>query len=152
MLPGKRPFLRLSVQSGASVKPPTISRARLRRWILTVLSQPATLTLRYVGRREGRSLNLAHRGRDYATNVLTFGYGEVEALGLAADIVLCLPVIREEARHQGKPFEYHLAHLVIHGVLHAAGHDHEVATEADLMESLERRALARLRMPDPYGP
>jgi probable rRNA maturation factor len=116
----------------------------------------ATLTLRLVARAEAIELNKAFRGRDYAPNVLTFEYGEQPALPgtdarCVADIVLCLPVLREEARAQHKPLTEHLAHLVIHGVLHAQGYDHQHEEDARLMEGLETRLLERLRIADPYA-
>jgi probable rRNA maturation factor len=117
--------------------------------MLRALQTDATLTLRFVGAREGRRLNRDFRGRDYATNVLTFNYARAP---VEADIVLCLPVIAREARQQGKALRAHLAHLVIHGTLHAQGHDHETSTDAARMERLETRLLARLGYPDPYQP
>ena len=111
------------------------------------------LTLRWVGQAEGRSLNHTHRGqgvdKDYATNVLTFAYG-VEGGVLSADIVLCWPVLLAEAKTQGKPPKDHAAHLIIHGVLHALGFDHEAEDEALAMETLETQLLARLKIADPY--
>jgi len=124
------------------------------------------LTLRLVARAEAIALNQAYRGRDYAPNVLTFAYGiPGKPLGerapdarpapddngaLQADIVICLPVVRAQARTQRKPFEHHLAHMVVHGVLHAQGYDHLEPAQAAAMEALETRLLARLRVPDPY--
>jgi probable rRNA maturation factor len=105
--------------------------------------------VRFIGRAEARTLNRDFRGRDYATNVLTFDYARAP---LAADIVLCLPVIRREAREQAKTLRAHLAHLVIHGVLHARGFDHERPRAARQMEARERRLLAALRIADPYQP
>ncbi len=132
-------------------------RATLRRWIGLALAadgghaapRTADLSLAFVGARDGRRLNREFRGRDYATNVLTFGY--TPAPRLSADIVLCLPVVRREAREQDKTLRQHLAHLVIHGVLHARGFDHERERDAQRMQTLETRLLARLRIPDPYA-
>jgi len=140
--------LTLSVQTGKAAGDWPVDRSQLRRWVQAALEHEAQITLRLVGRREGRALNLAWRAKDYATNVLTFAYG---GQPLQADIVLCLPVIRTEARAQGKQLRDHLAHLVIHGVLHAQGHDHERVREAQRMESLETRLLARFRIADPYA-
>jgi probable rRNA maturation factor len=126
------------------------TRATLRRWVMLALGEDgdyAQLTLRFVGTAEGRRLNNGFRGRDYATNVLTFDYARAP---LAADIVLCMPVVAREAREQGKTLRAHLAHLVIHGVLHARGFDHAQPRQADAMESHERALLARLRIADPY--
>jgi probable rRNA maturation factor len=124
------------------------SRSTLRRWTELALDRPARVTLRFVDAREGRRLNRIFRGRDCATNVLTFGY-ELAPI-VFADIVLCMPVIRREAREQRKTLRAHLAHLLVHGVLHARGYDHRGAREARRMEALETRLLARLRIADPY--
>ncbi len=139
------PRLRLSVQLADRVAELPLSRSRLRRLAAAAIEADAELTLRFVATAEARILNTAYRERDYATNVLTFVYEP----GLA-DIVLCLPVIRQEAREQHKPFEHHLAHLTIHGVLHAQGYDHEEPLEAARMEARETELLRRFRIPDPY--
>jgi len=99
---------------------------------------------------EARTLNREYRQRDYATNVLTFEYGPDPDGICHADIVLCLPVMQAEARAQGKPLRAHAAHLVIHGVLHALGHDHLSPEEAQHMEALEIAALARMGIANPY--
>ena len=125
------------------------SRNTLRRWMLAALDAPARLTLRFVDAREGRRLNRQFRGRDYATNVLTFDYQRAPVV--IADIVVCVPVIHREAREQHKRVRAHLAHMVMHGVLHAAGHDHQHRAAARRMEALETRLLARLGIGDPYG-
>ncbi|MFZ9406695.1 MAG: rRNA maturation RNase YbeY [Burkholderiaceae bacterium] len=140
--------LSLSVQTGESAGEWPVDRSQLRRWINAALERDAILAIRLVGRQEGRALNLAWRGKDYATNVLTFAYGGEP---LQADIVLCLPVLRSEARAQRKSLKSHLAHLVIHGVLHAQGYDHESDDEARRMETLETKLLARFRIADPYA-
>jgi probable rRNA maturation factor len=123
-------------------------RATLARWIRPALERDAEITLRFVGAAEGRRLNRDYRGRDYATDVLTFDYADAPAIH--ADIVLCVPVIRREAREQHKRYRDHLAHLVVHGVLHAHGYDHDRAARARRMESLEVEILAGLGLPDPY--
>jgi probable rRNA maturation factor len=143
--------LRLAVQ-GAAGHAGVPARTTLRRWVLRALensTDEAQLTLRWVGRAEGRRLNREFRRRDYATNVLTFDYARAP---LTADLVLCVPVIRREARAQGKSLRAHLAHLVIHGVLHARGFDHQDERAARQMEARERRLLASLRIADPYLP
>jgi probable rRNA maturation factor len=140
--------LSLAIQTGERVGPWPVDRSQLRRWILAALDVDACLTLRLVGRVEGRALNLQWRGQDHATNVLTFAYG---GHPLQADLVLCLPVLRDEARAQRKSLRDHLAHLVIHGTLHAQGHDHENDRDAAVMESLETLILRRFRIPDPYA-
>lgn len=162
------PELSLSVQTGTGIPACPVSRPRLRRWVLAALQGDARITLRFVASREARALNREHRGRDYATNVLTFTYDGPplaampdgrrarQSAGAAracaeADIVICLPVVRAEARTQRKPFDHHLAHMVIHGVLHAQGFDHEDDVEAAGMEALEAALLKRFRIPDPYA-
>ena len=119
----------------------------LRRWARAAARGAATITLRYVGEAEARRLNREFRGRDYATNVLTFVYAKAP---LSGDIVICAPVVEREARSQGKPLAAHHAHLLIHGLLHLEGMDHERASDARLMESRERSILARLGFGDPY--
>ena len=118
------------------------------RWIKAALDRDAELTLRFVGAAEARRLNREFRGKDYATNVLTFDYQHAPVV--RADIVLCVPVVRREAREQRKGFRDHLAHLVVHGVLHAQGHDHDRAARARTMEAREVRILAGLGIDDPY--
>lgn len=152
--------LSLSVQY--AVDAPALPRWRLRRWIARALDaahddglvdfRGAEISLRVVGLAEGRQLNHGFRGRDYATNVLTFEYG-VGPDGVArGDIVLCLPVLRREAREQGKTALAHAAHLTVHGALHALGYDHIKAREARRMEGLETRILADMGIADPYAP
>jgi len=150
--------LSLSVQFGTGAA--ELPRWRLRRWIERALRElepeldpallRAALTLRLVDAREGRRLNREFRQRDYATNVLTFEYGLAPDGTLAGDIVLCMPVLRREAREQRKPLLSHAAHLVLHGVLHALGYDHIDPAEADAMETLETRVLGKMGIPDPY--
>lgn len=136
----------LAVQraSRASHIPPD---ATLRRWARAALAGPAEVTVRYVAEAEGRRLNREFRGKDYATNVLTFAY---QAKPLAGDVVICAPVVAREARAQGKPVSAHHAHLLVHGLLHLQGHDHEREGDARRMESRERRILAALGFDDPY--
>ena len=142
-----QPALTLSVQAaGAFDGLP--HRTTLRRWARAALVRDARVTLRFVGRREGRVLNARYRRRDYPTNVLTFVYDDVEPL--AGDLVLCVPVVRREAREQGKTFRAHCAHLVIHGMLHLQGFDHVRREDARRMEARETRLLGRLGYPDPY--
>lgn len=159
--------LSLSVQYEAAA--PQLPRWRLRRWVQRAIDtaaarstnntsprakshdiRAATLTLRLVAAREGRELNRQFRGRDYATNVLTFEYG-IDANGsLGGDIVLCMPVLRREAREQHKTLQDHAAHLTVHGVLHAVGYDHIRRHEATEMESLEILILEKLGINNPY--
>jgi probable rRNA maturation factor len=125
------------------------SRARLRKWAASALRGEAQVTLRLVGAREGRALNRSFRGRDYATNVLTFVYDDTAPL--SGDIVLCAPVIAREAKAQGKTRESHFAHLVVHGMLHLQGFDHERDRDARVMEAMEKEIVMRLGYPDPYA-
>lgn len=125
--------------------------ARLRAWARAALSQPAVVTLRYVAATEGRRLNRDFRGKDHATNVLTFIYDSGPGGALSGDVVICAPVVAREAREQGKEVAAHHAHLLVHGLLHLQGHDHERRAEAARMERLEREILARLGFPDPYA-
>jgi len=154
------PRLNLSVQKaiGKANRANAPSPHDIRRWALGALRGDADVTVRLVGAVEGRELNRDFRGKDYATNVLTFVYGEGEAVPqgeadapLAGDLVLCVPVVVREAAEQGKPLEAHFAHLVVHGMLHLQGYDHEVADEAEEMEALETQILATLGYPDPYA-
>ncbi len=154
-----RPSLQLAIQTGAGVPEPPASRAQLRRWVLAALSCDAALTVRFVARAEARALNAGYRSRDYAPDVLTFFYDappppaapQAMAGRLHADIVLCVPVLREQARAARIPLGWRLAHLVVHGVLHAQGYDHEKDADAQRMQALETRALRRFRIPDPYA-
>lgn len=123
-------------------------RATLRRWVTAALERDLAVTLRFVDAREGRRLNDRFRGRNHATNVLTFVYDDV--VPLAGDIVLCVPVLAREARSQGKTLRAHCAHLVIHGMLHLQGYDHERQADAARMEAREIALLRSLRYPDPY--
>ena len=124
------------------------SDATLRRWAHAALRRDAAVTIRYVAEAEGRRLNREFRGKDYATNVLTFIY---EPKSLAGDIVICAPVVAREAREEGKDVRAHHAHLLVHGLLHLQGMDHEVSREAVKMESRERAILRGLGFSDPYA-
>ncbi|MDR1425176.1 MAG: rRNA maturation RNase YbeY [Azoarcus sp.] len=151
----RRPMLTLTVQralAGADRGGAPL-RAQLLRWARAVLLRDVTLTVRLVGEHEGRALNHSFRGKDAATNVLTFVYGEdasFSAAPLAGDIVLCAPVVAREAAEQGKALEAHYAHLLIHGMLHLQGFDHETQAEAENMEAHERGILRTLGFDDPY--
>ena len=121
--------------------------ARLRKWARAALGRDAEVTIRYVAQAEGRRLNREFRGRDYATNVLTFIYGKDP---LAGDVVICAPVVAREAGEQAKDVAAHHAHMLVHGLLHLQGFDHEKARDAERMERRERTVLARLGFADPY--
>ena len=122
------------------------SDSLLRRWARAALQRRAEVTLRIVAAAEARRLNREFRGKDHATNVLTFVYDEAP---LAGDIVICAPVVAREAREQGKATAAHWAHLLVHGLLHLQGHDHEREDEAARMERREKRIVAGLGFPDP---
>ena len=123
------------------------SDARIRRWARAALSRDAQVTVRYVAEAEGRRLNRAYRGRDYATNVLTFIY---EKRPLSGDVVVCAPVVAREARAQSKDVGAHHAHLLVHGLLHLQGYDHQRSRDASRMEGRERSILRKLGFADPY--
>lgn len=125
------------------------SRRELQKWAAAALEQDARVTIRIVGQAEGRALNRNFRGKDYATNVLTFIFRDTPPL--EGDLALCAPVVAREAREQRKPVSAHFAHLVVHGVLHLQGYDHEVAQDAEIMEKREIGILAKLGFPDPYA-
>ena len=129
----------------------TVPRTQVRRWVQAALLAPAELTIRFVDADEGRALNRDYRGKDYATNVLTFAYTEeCDSAVTQADIILCTDVLQREAAEQDKALAEHAAHLVVHGVMHAQGYDHETDAEAAEMEQLEIAVLARLGLENPY--
>ncbi|MES2025983.1 MAG: rRNA maturation RNase YbeY [Pseudomonadota bacterium] len=143
--------LSLSVQYPDKRLQDLITRPKLRSWVKAALLAPAQITLRFVDAEEGRTLNRNYRGKDYATNVLTFAYTEDEDSEVTqADIILCTDVLEREAAEQEKTLEAHTAHLVVHGVLHAQGYDHESDEEAEEMEALEIEFLADLGYANPY--
>jgi probable rRNA maturation factor len=146
--------LELAVQYGTR-RPWAPGVASLRRWATAALAgEPgeAVLGLRVVGVAEGRRLNRRWRGKDYATNVLSFAAATAALPGrrLLGDLVICAPVVAREARAQGKPLRAHWAHLVVHGVLHLLGHDHERPRAARRMEAREVEVLAGLGLSNPY--
>ena len=133
--------------------------ASFRKWVAAALAgriREADLAIRIVDSEEGRALNRHYRGKDYATNVLSFPAELPEGLPkgvkfpLLGDLVICAPVVAREANEQGKPRNAHYAHLTIHGCLHLLGMDHIDPREAEAMEQLERDILAGLGVPDPY--
>jgi len=144
---GLKADLRLSVQY--AVRDDALPlRAQVRRWVRATAPGAAEVTVRFVDAEEGRALNARFRGKDYATNVLTFPYAREPVL--RGDLVLCVPVVLREAAQQGEVPAARFAHLVVHGMLHLQGYDHEKAAEARVMEDRERGILARLGFPDPY--
>ncbi len=148
--------LALSVQYADVQLRDVITRQQVRRWVRAALFAPAELTIRFVDIEEGRMLNREYRAKDYATNVLTFAYNEGEDVAedepTRADLILCTDVLEREAKEQKKTLEAHAAHLVVHGVLHAQGYDHEDDEDAAEMEGLEIEILEQLGFPNPYKP
>jgi probable rRNA maturation factor len=148
-----KPTVDLSIQfgtfPGAAAHRKVLTPARVRRCIEMALAAPGELAVRIVGAEEGQALNRQYRGKDYATNVLTFHYSRQPVV--AADLVLCAPVVEREAREQGKTLEAHYAHLLVHGTLHAQGYDHEAGERQALeMEALETLLMGALGFPNPY--
>ena len=143
------PRLRLALQLADGRHHRVLGRAAVARWIRAALAVPAAeITVRVVDAEEGLALNRGYRGQDHATNVLTFPYASAPVL--AADLVLCAPVVEREAETQGVALDAHYAHLVVHGTLHAQGFDHERAADAKRMAAREREVLAALGFADPY--
>jgi probable rRNA maturation factor len=125
------------------------TRARLRKWARAALEHDAQITVRIVGRAESRILNRKYRGRDRATNVLTFVFRDTPPYW--GDLALCAPVAAREARMRGKTVAAHYAHLVVHGILHLQGYDHVNDADARVMARRESKIVTRLGYPDPYG-
>ena len=142
--------LQLSLQQPDGRHRGVLIRSRVARWIRAALEAPAEITVRIVDEAEGRVLNRDYRKKDHATNVLTFDYQRAPVV--IADLVLCAPVVEREARAQGKALAAHYAHLLVHGALHAQGHDHENRRDAELMEARESELLLALGHADPYRP
>lgn len=148
-----RPALTLSLQFArddlSRAHRAQLPRHRVVRWIRCALETPAEITVRVVGADEARALNRDFRGKDYATNVLTFDYSHAPLVH--ADLVLCADVVEAEARAQSRTLDAHYAHLLIHGALHAQGHDHERDDEAERMEARESELMQSLGFADPYA-
>ena len=145
----KKPELSLAVQYGCDGDGLPV-RAQVRRWVIAAQEGPMRVTIRFVDAREGRILNRDYRNKDYATNVLTFDYETAPAA--SGDLVVCLPVVRREAKAQKKPLKAHMAHMIVHGMLHLQAYDHETSeADAEQMESRERVILARFGIADPYA-
>ena len=143
--------LTLSVQYPDPRLQELLTRPLLRKTVQAALFFPAELNLRFVDAEEGRTLNRDYRGKDYATNVLTFAYTEdTDAEVTQADLIFCTEVLEQEAAEQNKTVIAHAQHLVVHGVLHAQGYDHEEDEEAEEMEALEIQILAGLGLENPY--
>lgn len=120
-----------------------------------VARTPVELSLVFTDDAHVRELNARWRGKDRPTNVLSFPAFPARPGGplppLLGDVVLAWETVSREAELEGKPLEHHITHLIVHGLLHLLGHDHEVEAEAEMMESLERASLQRLAIPDPYA-
>ena len=127
-----------------------LPRHSVTRWIRHALAGDAEITVRIVGLEEGQALNRDYRQKDYATNVLTFDYTQEPIV--TADLVLCAPVVAQEAKENKKTLQAHYAHLLVHGTLHAQGWDHETsAHDAEEMEAYEVEILAELGVKNPYA-
>jgi probable rRNA maturation factor len=147
--------LSLSLQFGKFADPALVAvhraalaRHRVAKWIRNTLQSDAEITVRIVDTEEAQALNRDYRQKDYATNVLTFDYAQEPVV--SADLVLCAPVVAQEALDQGKTLEEHYAHLLIHGALHAQGWDHDEEEDAQVMELRESEIMARLGFDNPY--
>ena len=142
-----KPKLNIKVQYASNDENlPTM--LQFRKWTMATLNVDTEITIRIVSKQEGCHLNNTYRGKDYATNVLTFPLTETPHL--MGDIVICAPVVMAEAAAQNKSLEAHFAHLTVHGVLHLHGYDHETEPQAELMESLEITILQKLGYANPY--
>ena len=147
------PKLKIDLQYASTAIESTLSKIAspdlIKKWVKSATPLGGLITLRFVNTTEGKKLNLAFRQKDYATNVLTFPY-ELSKNELVADLIFCLPVLQREAKEQDKLLKAHLAHLVVHGCLHAQGYDHEAAKDAKKMETLEIQTLQKMGFANPY--
>lgn len=144
-----KPTLSLSLQFADKRHKDALPRHKVARWIKAALEADAEIAVRLVDAEEGQALNRDFRKKDYATNVLTFDYAQEPVV--MADLIICAPVIEQEAQEQGKTLEAHYAHMLVHGTLHAQGWDHLKKKEAEAMEAREREILAALGFNDPYA-
>jgi probable rRNA maturation factor len=143
-----KPELSLSLQFADPRHRALLPRHKVQRFIRAALELPGEIAVRIVDAEEGRALNREYRGKDYATNVLTFDYSHEPVVG--ADLVICAEVVEKEAAEMGLPLLDHYAHMLVHGTLHAQGFDHEVDDEAEAMEARESEILLGLGFADPY--
>lgn len=141
------PKLKLSLQI-ASKLAEIPAKNLFKKWAKAALRVDTEVTIRIADEDEARILNSTYRGKDYATNVLTFPLTETPHL--IGDIIICAPVVAIEAKAQNITLEAHYAHLTVHGVLHLHGYDHETEPQAELMESLEISILTKLGYANPY--
>lgn len=144
-----KPTLSLSLQFADKRHRDTLPRHKVMRWVKAALDSDAEIAVRIVDAEEGQALNKDFRKKNYATNVLTFDYAQEPVV--MADLIVCAPVIEQEAAEQGKSLEAHYAHMLVHGTLHAQGWDHLKKKEAEAMEAREREILAALGFDDPYA-
>ena len=143
-----KPPLQLSLQFADAQHRSQVPRHWVARCIRAALAHPGQITVRIVGAEEGQMLNREYRQQDHATNVLTFDYQHEPIV--MADLVLCAPVVAQEAKEQRIPLAAHYAHLLVHGTLHAQGFDHEDEAQAAAMEARESTILIELGFADPY--
>ena len=143
-----KPELSLSLQFADPRHRDLLPRHKVQRWIRAALELPGEITVRIVDAEEGQALNRDFRGKDYATNVLTFDYAHEPVV--QADLVICAEVVEREAREAGIAIAAHYAHMLVHGTLHAQGYDHEADDEAACMEARESEILTALGLADPY--
>lgn len=163
--PAAEPALNLQVQKGLTDEEKLLAprKHHIRRWArAALLAGAAEVTVRLVGEQEAQALNRDYRGKDYPTNVLTFCYQDKVQASLTeiqtetgeplqGDLVLCVPVVVSEALAQGKALDAHFAHLIVHGMLHLQGYDHESIRDAEAMEAIEIDILDRLGYANPYA-
>ncbi|WP_338440019.1 rRNA maturation RNase YbeY [uncultured Aquabacterium sp.] len=144
-----KPTLSLSLQFADKRHRDILPRHKVARWVKAALDTDAEIAVRIVDAEEGLALNKDFRKQNHATNVLTFDYAQEPVV--MADLIVCAPVIAQEAVEQGKTLEAHYAHMLVHGTLHAQGWDHLKKKEAEAMEAREREVLAALGFDDPYA-
>jgi len=143
-----KPELNLSLQFADPRHRELLPRHKVARWIRAALELPGEITVRIVDAEEGLQLNSEFRGKDYATNVLTFDYAQEPVV--MADLVICAPVVEDEAKKARLDIAAHYAHMLVHGTLHAQGYDHEEDDEAEHMEARESELMLALGFADPY--
>ncbi|MDP1765515.1 MAG: rRNA maturation RNase YbeY [Methylotenera sp.] len=141
------PHLSLNIQYASSHNS-LPKQGQFRHWAKAAIRIDTEATIRIVDEAESRELNKNYRGKDYATNVLTFPLADEPHL--MGDIIICAPVVAAEALAQNKPLEAHYAHLTVHGILHLHGYDHEIDAQAELMEGIETAIVTKLGYANPY--